>query len=293
MKQIAVVSGKGGTGKTIVTASLACLAQNKVMVDCDVDAADLYILLHPEIEHREDFRSSKLPVIDYQKCDRCMQCQPVCRFDAIKLARRSGGDGPEIDPFACEGCGVCVHICPQKAIILEQQLDGEWFISKTKYGPLVYAKLGVAAENSGKLVSLIKQKAKELAEKDKYDYIIIDGPPGIGCSVIATIGGMDLVLAVAEPTVSGIHDLERVTKVAFHFKIPVAVCINKYDINLDNTKLIEDECRHHNIPVVGRISYDKSVPKSIVNCQPLVEYSNNRVSDEIKQVWQRILEIIQ
>jgi len=285
MKQIAVVSGKGGTGKTIVTASLACFAQNKVMVDCDVDAADLYILLHPEIKHREDFRSSKLPVIDYKKCDRGMKCQPICRFDAIK-------DGPEIDAFACEGCGICAHSCHRQAITMETQLDGEWFISKTKYGPLVYAKLGIAAENSGKLVSLIKQKAKELAEKDKHDYIIIDGPPGIGCSVIATIGGMDLVLAVAEPTVSGIHDLERVTKVASHFKIPVAVCINKYDINLDNTKLIEDECRHHDIPVVGRISYDKVVPQSIVNCQPLPEYAQNGVTGQIKHIWARLLEII-
>ena len=176
---------------------------------------------------------------------------------------------------------------------MEEQKDGEWFNAQTKYGPLVYAKLGIAAENSGKLVSLIKQKAQEIAGQDKHDYIIIDGPPGIGCPVIATIGGVDLVLAVAEPTVSGIHDVERVTKVAFHFKIPVAVCINKYDINQDNTKLIEDECRHHQIPVVGRISYDRAVPKSIVNNQPIIEYDkNNKVSNEIKQIWSKILEIL-
>jgi len=282
MKQLVIISGKGGTGKTIITASLSALAENKVMADCDVDAADLHLLLHPEIKERHDFSSGKTAIIDKKFCDRCGKCIAVCRFEAIT-------DGFKINPISCEGCGVCFHVCPKKAIRMEDNLSGEWFVSETKYGPMVHAKLGIAEENSGKLVTLVRQKAKVIAEEGNYDWVIIDGAPGIGCPVIASIAGADLILVVTEPTLSGIHDMERVVKLARHFNIKTAVSINKFDINLDMSQRIEDYCQANDIPLFGKIPFDTRVVEALVNGKSIVEYARNReVSSRIKGVWEKV-----
>jgi len=243
MKQIVVISGKGGTGKSIIAGSFASLAKNKVMADCDVDAADLYLLLHPDVKETHKFSGGKTAFIDERRCTECGKCQEICRFEAIANYL--------IDPISCEGCGVCSHICPEKAIKMVDNLSGKWFVSETKYGPFVHAKLGIAGENSGKLVTQARQNAKLIAEKEKRDFVIIDGPPGIGCPVIASLSGVDIALIVTEPTLSGIHDLERIVGVAHHFGIKGVVCINKYDLNLIITQKIEEYCRNNNIELVG------------------------------------------
>jgi len=281
MKQIVVISGKGGTGKTVITASFASLAKNKVMADCDVDAADLYLLLHPAIKEIYEFKGGKIAEIDEEKCNQCGECQQVCRFEAI--------DNFVVDPISCEGCGVCFHICLPKAIKMVERLSGKWFISKTKYGPLVHAKLEVAQENSGKLVTLVRERAKLIAEKEKKDFVIIDGPPGIGCPVIASLTGVDIALIVTEPTLSGIHDLERVAGLAYHFGIKSLVCINKYDLNLKNTQNIEKFCRVYNIELVGKIPFDTVVTEALIAGKPVVEYSDNHISSQIRDLWERII----
>jgi MinD superfamily P-loop ATPase len=283
MKQIVVISGKGGTGKSIITGSFASLAKNKVMADCDVDAADLYLLLHPAVKETHEFSGGKTAFIDERRCSQCGKCQEVCRFEAI--------DNYVVDPISCEGCGICFHICPERAIKMVDSLSGKWFVSETKYGSFVHAKLGVAEENSGKLVTLVRQNAKLIAEKEKKDFVIIDGPPGIGCPVIASLAGVDIALIVTEPTLSGIHDLERIVGVAHHFGIKGAVCINKYDLNLIVTQKIEEYCRHNNIELVGKIPFDISVTEALVRGLPIVEYSNNQVTNEIKNLWEKILGI--
>lgn len=283
MKQIVIISGKGGTGKTVITASFAALAKNKVMVDCDVDAADLYLLLHPKIKETYEF-TGRVAEINQDKCIQCGKCQEVCRFEAI--------NNFIVDPVSCEGCGICYYICPQKAIEMIKNPVGNWFVSETKYGPLVYAKLGIAEENSGKLVSLVKQKARDIAQKQKRDFIIIDGPPGIGCPVISSISGVDITLIVTEPTLSGIHDLERVAGVAHHFGIKTLVCINKYDLNLEITQNIENFCKTYNIELIGKIPFNKVVIEALVTGKPVVEYSNNTVSPQIREMWKKIVNIL-
>jgi len=283
MKQIVVISGKGGTGKSVITASFASLAKNKVMADCDVDAADLYLLLHPVVKETHQFSGGKTAFIEESRCSQCGECQEVCRFEAI--------DNYVVDPISCEGCGICFYICPEKAIKMVDNLSGKWFVSETKYGPFVHAKLGIAEENSGKLVTLVRQNAKLIAEKEKRDFVIIDGPPGIGCPVIASLSGVDIALIVTEPTLSGIHDLERVAGVAHHFGIKGAVCINKYDLNLIVTQRIEEYCRNNSIELVGKIPFDISVTEALVRGLPIVEYSDNHVTEEIKNLWEKILGI--
>jgi len=279
VKQILVISGKGGTGKTVVTGSFAALARNKLMVDCDVDAADLHLLLHPEVKERHEFRSGQTAVIDKKLCKKCGKCFLVCRFEAIK---------PDfsIVPFSCEGCALCSNVCPYDAIRMKENVAGEWFISDTKYGPFVHAKLGIAEENSGKLVSKIRQVAQELAQKQKLDHVIIDGPPGIGCPVIASLSGVDCALVVTEPTLSGLHDAQRVMEVAGHFKIPVKLAVNKYDLNPAMTKKIEEFCRDRNVPVIGKIAFDKTVVNALVAGKTIVEYAQCAASDEIRKMWE-------
>lgn len=287
MKQLVVISGKGGTGKTVVSASLASLAQNKVMVDCDVDAANLHLLLHPKIQESHEFSGGKTAVLDEEKCTQCRECLPACRFEAIS-------ENPEgdvvIDPISCEGCGVCAHICPVEAIHMEDNISGHWYVSQTPYGPFVHAKLGIAEENSGKLVTEIKKKAQSLAEEKNLDWILLDGSPGIGCPVIASLSGVDMALVVTEPTLSGIHDLERVTQMAGYFNVPTACCINKYDLNPQNTSRIEKWCEKNAIPLVGKIPYADIVVKSMVQGIPLVEYAECDSSREIKAIWKKIEE---
>ncbi|MFC1957801.1 ATP-binding protein, partial [Chloroflexota bacterium] len=227
MKEVVVLSGKGGTGKTSIVGSFAALAKNKVLVDCDVDAADLHLLLSPSIKEGNEFWSGEVAVIDEENCTQCGLCQELCRFKAIADFK--------VDPISCEGCGLCSHVCPAEAVIMKENLSGHWFVSDTRYGPLIHARLGIAQENSGKLVAQVRQQARQLAEKDGFDCIISDGPPGIGCPVISSLSGVDLALLVTEPTLSGMHDLERVLGVCHHFGIQPLICINKYDINEDNT----------------------------------------------------------
>lgn len=281
MKQIVVISGKGGTGKTVVTGSLAFLAKNKVMVDCDVDAADLHLLLHPAVKERHEFRSGQTAVIDKKLCKQCGECARVCRFEAIK-------QDFSIERFSCEGCGLCSRVCPHNAIRMEENLAGEWFVSDTKYGPFVHAKLGIAEENSGKLVSKIRQVGKEIADGKHLDYVIIDGPPGIGCPVIASLSGVDCALVVTEPTLSGLHDAQRVMEVAQHFKIPVKLAVNKYDLNPAMTEKIERFCQDKNVPVIGKIAFDKSVVQALVEGKTIVEYAQGAAADEIRKMWEEL-----
>lgn len=284
MRQIVIISGKGGTGKTVLTASFAVLAKNKIMVDCDVDAADLHLLLHPKILEKHDFSGGKTAAVNEDKCVQCDTCIQVCRFDAIRKNRKA----VIIEPISCEGCGLCSNVCSVSAIHMEENKSGEWFISDTEYGPFVHAKLGIAEENSGKLVAKIRQEAKNIAQNKRLDYIIIDGPPGIGCPVIASLGGVDIALIVTEPTLSGMHDAERVMGVAGHFNIPTKLVINKYDLNTSMTERIEVFCRDKGVPVIGKIGFDKAVVESIVMGKTIVEHCNGSVKDEIINIWEAI-----
>jgi len=280
MKEIVVLSGKGGTGKTSIVASFASLAQSKVLADCDVDAADLHLLLKPKVKEEKEFWSGHVAFIDQEKCTECGLCQELCRFGAISDF--------EVDPLSCEGCGFCYEVCPVDAITMKDSMSGHSFISETKYGYLCHARLGIAQENSGKLVALVRQNAKLIAERENLDYIITDGPPGIGCPVISSLSGASLALLVTEPTLSGIHDLERVIGVCRHFSVPVSVCVNKYDINEENTCLIESYCGNEGIEVAARISFDNVMTEAIVKGLPVVEYSNNKVTQQLKELWQII-----
>ncbi len=280
MKQLTIISGKGGTGKTTITAAFASLASNMVMADADVDAADLHLILNPRVKQTEDFYSGRVPVMDESKCDQCGICEELCRFDAIKNCT--------IDPVLCEGCGLCVLACPNDAIKMEDHCQGQLFLSETRFGPMVHARLGIAEENSGKLVTFVRQKAQEKVQAQNRDLIIIDGPPGIGCPVVASIGGVDLVLVVTEPTISGIHDMERIIGVAKHFKIPALVCINKYDINLENSARIRDQCQKDSIEVVGSIPYDICVTKAMVQGKSVIEYGCGEVTRQVKRIWDRV-----
>ncbi|MFC1901825.1 ATP-binding protein [Chloroflexota bacterium] len=285
MKEIVVLSGKGGTGKTSIAGSLAALAKNKVMVDCDVDAADLHLLLQPSLREEHEFWSGQKAVIDEEKCNHCFFCEDRCRFQAIQNFT--------VDAVSCEGCGFCSHLCPIEAISMKDNMAGQWFISDTGYGPLVHARLGIAQENSGKLVATVRQKAKEIAEKMGLTYIISDGPPGIGCPVISSLSGADLALLITEPTLTGQHDLERVIGVCRHFRVPALVCINKYDINEENTRLIESYCLDRGVPVTARIPFDKAVTEAMINGLPLVEYTHNGISQQVEILWETASKMVE
>jgi len=279
MKQLTILSGKGGTGKTTLTASLAVLAGNAVLADCDVDAPDLHMVLHPEVIKTQEFKGSKLAVIDKAKCDSCGFCIEKCRFDAITHAI-------EVDPFACEGCGVCSAICPSDAINMIERVSGYAYISKTKYGFMAHALLSPGEANSGKLVTLVRQNARILSEKENSALIIIDGPPGIGCPVIASVSGVDVSLVVTEPTMSGIHDLQRALQLIKHFNVKPLVCVNMYDINKDNTDKILGFCAENSIKVVGKIPFNPKVTEAMVNGKTIVEYSpDSDVAKEIENIW--------
>jgi len=284
MKEIVVLSGKGGTGKTSIVGSFAALMQGKVMADCDVDAADLHLLLNPSINEENEFWSGQVAVIDAEKCTQCGLCQEICRFEAI--------NDFEVDPIACEGCGFCYNVCSVEAITMKASLSGHWFISETQYGPLIHARLGIAQENSGKLVAVVRQKAKQIAEDRKFDHIITDGPPGIGCPVISSLSGASLALLVTEPTLSGMHDLDRVMGVCHHFGIPTLVCINKYDINEQNSHQIENYCLSQGVEVAAKLPFDNVVTEAIIQGLPVVEYSQNRITQEIEKLWQVICRIM-
>ncbi|MBA7672770.1 Ion-translocating oxidoreductase complex subunit B [subsurface metagenome] len=296
MKEIVVISGKGGTGKTSIVASFAALARNKaVFADCDVDAADLHLLLQPDIKQSHDFSGGKLASVITEKCIGCGRCEEVCNFDAAIFngpANDVVGITYTIDSIACEGCGVCVHFCPVDAIEFKDAINGKWFVSDTRFGPMLHAKLGIAEENSGKLVSLIRKEAKRIAAEQNRDLIIVDGSPGIGCPVIASIAGADLVLAVTEPTIAAQHDLDRVAELTEHFKIPTVVCINKYDINVKIAKAIEKEALERNLKVVGKIAYDIAVTKAQIAAKSIIEYSSNGLKEQIVSLWESVLDML-
>jgi MinD superfamily P-loop ATPase len=284
MKQLTVISGKGGTGKTTLTAAFAALAQNHVIADGDVDAADLHLILNPLPKKEELFYGGRVPALDKKACDECGLCAEHCRFDAIHDFT--------IDPISCEGCGVCAHVCPQRAITMKESLCGRWFVSQTRFGPLVHARLGIAEENSGKLVTLVRQQARMIAENENKELIIVDGPPGIGCPVIAALTGVDMVFVVTEPTVSGIHDLERVLGVARHFGVPATVCVNKADINPENAAKIKTYCDEKGIALAGEIPYDPIVTKAMVAKKSIVEFDDGPIASEVRKIWGTVSEAL-
>jgi MinD superfamily P-loop ATPase len=287
MKQLVIISGKGGTGKTVVSASFAALAGNAVLADVDVDASNLHLLLRPDIRERHVFVAGRKARIDAAACTGCGVCLSVCRFGALT----AGGDGkPRVDPFSCEGCDFCSHVCEPAAIVMEPCTAGEWFLSTTRFGPLVHASLGVAQENSGKLVTEVRKKAREVGEREGRELLIMDGSPGIGCPVIASLSGADLALIVTEPTPSGVHDLGRIVDLSRHFKIRTVCAINKFDLNTANSDRIEAWCGEQSIPVVGKIPFDPEVMESVVRGVPLVESSQGAAAVSIRKMWETVRE---
>ena len=293
MKELVVISGKGGTGKTSIVASFAAMDGKKVLADCDVDAADLHLVLEPTVRHAEEFYGGNQAVVRTEDCVGCGACLACCRFDAVRMDGDKAGEATfSIDPIACEGCGVCVYACPVDAIDFPKKKSGDWFISETRHGTMVHAKLGVAEENSGKLVTLVRNQAKQVAKKQGAPLIIVDGAPGIGCPVIASIAGADLVLVVTEPTMSGMHDLERVIELARHFNIKPTVCINKADLNEDMAETIERRSAELGAQVIGKVPYDIAVTKAQLQKKSIVEYSDGDVAQEIRKMWETIQETL-
>lgn len=285
MKKITVISGKGGTGKTTLVSNLAALAEKIIIADCDVDAPNLHLLLQPQIIKEDIFRSSKLAVKEEARCTECGMCQGVCRFKAIAKDLR-------INPIKCDGCGVCVAVCPQKALSLKIQDTGHIFISKTKYGPMVHARLKAGAENSGKLVSKVRDIADEVARKEKRGIIIIDGSPGIGCPVVASLKGVDYSLIVTEPTLSGLSDLKRVIKLTKLFKLKTYIIINKFDLNEDISLRIEQYCKINAIDLIGKISFSPLINQVLGEGKLLVDIiPDSKPAIEIKAIWQKILKL--
>jgi MinD superfamily P-loop ATPase len=281
MKQLTIISGKGGTGKTTIAAAFASLAENAVIADCDVDAADMHLILKPEILETMEFTGLKVAEIDESLCIKCGICRDACRFDSISSEI-------VIDPYECEGCGVCEYVCPEGAIRMVERKAGEAYSSMTRFGPMAHARLGIGEEASGKLVTIVRDNARKLAERYGKDLIIIDGPPGTACSVIASITGVDMVLVVTEPSLSGIHDLERVVDVAGYFDIPAVVCINKYDINEENSQFIESYCKDSGIGVVGKLPYDDAPTKAMMEEKTVTEYSDGEFAGRVKSLWENV-----
>ena len=290
-KEITIISGKGGTGKTTVTASFAVLAKNSVLADNDVDAADLHLLLTPQVREAHPFTGGKKAEIEASKCIGCGKCAKACHFDAIRF------DGPandivgltyRIDPFACEGCGFCRIVCPVDAIQSEPSVTGQWFVSATKHGPMVHARLGIAEENSGRLVTQVRNRAAQMADELHLEKIIGDGPPGTGCPVIASVSGADLALIVTEPTVSGVHDMERVLKLAAHFRVPAFVIINKADLNPEQAERIVQIAEQYKSRVIGRIPFDRSVNDALMAGETVIEYGASAAAEAIRGIWKEV-----
>lgn len=286
IKELIIISGKGGTGKTSLIGAFASLASEKVLCDADVDAADLYLILEPDIKEREDFQEGHKAVINKDKCTECGLCRELCRFNAISTDF-------VVDRLECEGCGVCVHFCPEDAIDFPLQTCGELFVSETRCGPMVHARLGIAEDNSGKLVTLTRERAKEVAKKTGMNLILTDGPPGLACPVIASITGASGVLIVTEPTLSGHHDMDRVVELTRHFNIPAYICINKFDINPQMTKTIEQYSNDNGLPLIGKIPFDPFFTKAMVEKKTIIEYdSNSDAAQAVREVWENVADKI-
>ncbi|HNT33595.1 MAG TPA: ATP-binding protein [bacterium] len=290
IKELVVISGKGGTGKTSLTGSFAVLANQPVISDCDVDAADLHLLLEPKIVQRRRFIAGQRAQIRPGHCTACGKCEELCRFDAIFYDGPGNGSVDKtfrVDPIACEGCGVCARFCAEDAIVLQPTESGEWYISQTRCGTMVHAQLGIGAANSGRLVTLIRKEAARLAEQENSSLILIDGPPGIGCPVIASVTGANVALVVTEPTVSGEHDLERVLALTRHFDIDTAVCVNKWDINPEMTERIESSARQWGARIAGRVRYDTSLTSAQMQEKTAIE-THAPCADDIIGVWNNL-----
>jgi len=290
MTELVVCSGKGGTGKTSVVAGLAALAEDFVLADSDVDAANLHLVLDPVVEKTTPFIAGHSAWIRPEECEACGECHALCRFSAInKIEDPTGGATFEVDPLLCEGCGVCVHFCPTKAIDFSSRRCGEWYLSRTLFGPLVHAALDVGAENSGKLVSLVREQARQMAERLGLDLILVDGPPGIGCPVTASLTGADLTLLVTEPSMSGLHDLRRIVDLAAHFRVPAMVCINKYDLSPRLTRKIEEYCHEKELPLIGKIPFEPLVNDAQAIGRSLIEFApQSEAANVMTAMWRRI-----
>ena len=285
MKQVTILSGKGGTGKTTITASFSAQSTNAVFADCDVDASNLHLLLNPEVKETLEFKGLNVAEIDSEKCTQCGLCETLCRFDAIT--------DYTVDPIHCEGCKVCVVNCPVEAIAYNPRIAGYAYISETKYGPMAHARLTPGMENSGKLVTFVRQNATKLAEELDKSLVLVDGSPGIGCSVIASIANVDAAIVVVEPTLSGIHDLKRALELLAHFEITPYVIVNKHDINDKNTKDLEEYCKKNEITILGKVPFDPSVTKAMVQGIPVVEYAPDApASKAIKTAWNRFSKLL-
>ncbi len=283
MRELVILSGKGGTGKTSITAAFAAVCKSAVLCDADVDAADLHLLMAPEIKRTTDFAGGGLAVIDPEKCSGCGLCTELCRFGAIS-------DDFVVDKIDCEGCGVCVDLCPENAIDFPTQICGQWYISDTRFGPMVHARLGIAEENSGKLVSLVRQQAKKLAEKKGIDLVLTDGPPGVGCPVIASISGATALLIVTEPTVSGVHDMTRALDLAHFFKVPAMVMVNKHDLNPEQTDNIQKKVEEMGMTFLGTLPFDPVFVEAMVQGRTIVEFDDkSNISRKIKELWDKIM----
>lgn len=280
MREVVVLSGKGGTGKTAILASFAALAPDKILCDCDVDAANLHLVLQPTVKEAHEFWGQKVAVINREACNSCGLCVDACRFDAIEEF--------QVDPLACEGCGLCLHICPEQAMTMVDTLAGYCYVSNTRYGPLVHARLGAGQENSGKLVTQVRQRARTIAKGNGSAYVLCDGPPGIGCPVISSLAGASLALIVTEPSLSAIHDLERVLAVSHHFGVAPLVCINKYDLDEKNSRHIEEYCRGASIEVGAKIPFDTVVTDAIAQGVPVIEFGDGLVSQRIEELWGKV-----
>ena len=289
MKEIVVISGKGGTGKTCITASFAHLGGKKIVVaDCDVDAADMHLLLHPDFENSEDFYSGVIAKIDQDKCTGCGECADVCRFNAIPVI----DDQYIVKPLNCEGCGYCDRICPTDAIAMEEQNVGEWYISTTKAGnSMVHARLGIGAENSGKLVTKVKNIARDIAERTNKNYVLIDGSPGIGCPVVASLSGANFVVLITEPTVSGLHDLKRVYQLVKKFNIKAGCIINKSDLNPQLSDQIVEYLINENIVHIASLPYDETFTEAMTIGQTIVEYDKNNLKTILTESWGKIIQL--
>jgi len=282
MKELVVISGKGGTGKTSLLAAFASMASRMALCDADVDAADLHLIVAPAVRERHSFTSGHRAVIDPDRCTACGICVELCQWRAIRADFT-------IDPIACEGCGVCHYLCPEGAVDFPENRCGEWYLSDTRFGPMVHARLGIAEENSGKLVSLVRREARHLGETGGLELILTDGPPGIGCPVIAAIGGADAVLIVTEPTVSGIHDLQRVAGLADHFKVPAMISVNKHDLNPEMTTRIETYAETSGLVLAGNVPFDPQFTKAMVQGMTIFEQGGSSPATEaVRELWQRV-----
>jgi MinD superfamily P-loop ATPase len=292
VKEIVIISGKGGTGKTSLTASFAALTDSKmVLADCDVDAADLHLVMKPRIQARSEFRSGRKAAIRPRDCTGCGRCIDLCRFGAVKHSPApdvTAASRFAVDEVSCEGCGVCVRFCPANAINFDEQVCGEWFVSETRFGSMVHARLGVAAENSGKLVTLVRGEAKMLAGRQGADFVLVDGSPGIGCPVIASLTAADLALIVTEPTVSGDHDLRRIAGLTKQLGVPATVCVNKHDINPSATEKIRTYARSQGLAFAGCIRYDKAITVAQREEKAVTEYCAGGIASDICDVWNAV-----